>query len=92
MRRFRGIPYMNEFRSVKQGDDRRLEPPDFTRQRPVALRAGWLPHRDVHAAVRAIADCALQQQSAQASIAFFIWDNIRCDVIYLGCLLLPDIR
>jgi hypothetical protein len=39
MRRFRGIPYMNEFRSVKQRD-RRLEPPDFTRQSPAALRVG----------------------------------------------------
>jgi hypothetical protein len=51
MRRFRGIPYMNEFRSVKQSE-RRLEPPDFTLQSPAALRVGGLCHRDVHAAVR----------------------------------------
>jgi hypothetical protein len=94
MRRFRGIPYMNEFRGVKHRD-RRLGPSNFMLQSPATLRIRRLCHRDIHAAVRGrarprIALCNSGQ--TQAAIAFFIWENFRCDVIYLGSLLLPDIH
>jgi hypothetical protein len=55
-------------------------------QSPAALSVGRLCRRDIYDAVRG-ANCAMQQRSARAGIAFFIWENFRCDVIYLGSLL-----
>jgi hypothetical protein len=90
MRRFRGIPYMNEFRSVKQREATWEHRALCCKARPPCGLGGLSP-RDIYDAVRG-ADCALQQRSAQAGIAFFIWEYLRCNVIYLGSLLLPDIH
>jgi hypothetical protein len=93
MRRLRGIPYMNEFRSVKQRD-RRLELPDFMLQSPHApgsdvCATAPFTLRSADALPRGLRLC---NSGPRRPASLFIWENFRCDVIYLRSLLLPDIH
>ena len=79
---------MNEFRSVKQRDAA-LETSNFMLQSPVAIRVRRAAPCDFHPAADG-SHCAMQQRRPEAGFAFIFWEKLRCNVIYLQYMPLPN--
>jgi hypothetical protein len=55
----------------------------------VAIRVRRAEQCELHPAVDGV-DCAKQQRRPEAGIAFIFWEKLRCNVIYLQHLPLPN--
>jgi hypothetical protein len=58
-------------------------------QSPVAIWAQRAAQFDIHPAANGL-DCAMQQRWPEAGFAFISWEKLRCNVIYLRYLPLPN--
>jgi hypothetical protein len=66
-----------------------LETSNFMLQSPAAVRVGNPLSPRFHHAADGL-NCATQQRWPEAGLAFIFWEKLRCNVIYLQYLPLPN--